>query len=133
MDQQQLNLAQVIERKAKRSRLARELAAVRAEIEAQTEQVELLEQAVSKETADVERLESMSLQNLIQTVLGKKGERLEKEQLEALTARINHQTAVHLLEIMRSEEADLQTRLEPQTADDIALEKLLNPEPADAE
>ncbi len=48
---------------------------------------------LSKEEADVDALEGMSLTALWQTVLGRREEQLEKERLEAMAARANYQSA----------------------------------------
>ena len=118
-------LAQAVERKSARDKLMRDLTTVREEIQAKAQHVQALKAALEKEAKDVERLESMSLQNLIQSMLGNKAERLEKEQLEEITARIKYETAAQLLEIMRSEEQGLLSRIEPLSEADAALEALL--------
>lgn len=105
----------------------RELLSLRSEIEERAQQLESLELELQKEAKDVEKLESFSLQNLIQTFLGKKEKQLEKEQLEELSARLKYETAVQLLDILRSEEQGLLNRIEPLSSDDAALEELLNP------
>ena len=54
---------------------------------------EALGAALAREEADVDALEGMSLQALLQTVLGKREERLEAERREALAARLKYQDA----------------------------------------
>ncbi|WP_217558503.1 hypothetical protein [Paenibacillus sp. GbtcB18] len=52
------------------------------------EQRAAAEKVLKSETRDVERLEKASLTNLLYTVLGRKIEKLEKEETEAIQARI---------------------------------------------
>ena len=59
---------------------------------------EALAEQLAKEEADVAALEHMSLTALVQTVLGRREERLEQEQREAVAARLNYQESCRSLE-----------------------------------
>lgn len=65
---------------------------------------EELAQALAKEEADVAALEHLSLASLVQTVLGRREERLDQEEREAVAARLRYQEACRTL-------ADVEARL----------------------
>lgn len=60
--------------------------------EAVSKKNKLLKQ-LNKERKDVEKLENLSLSNFIQTIIGKKDEKLEKEKSEFLSAKLKYDTA----------------------------------------
>lgn len=108
------------ELKELRERLRQEerAGARRADLLAQREEVrarkQALADALAEEERDVEALEGMSLQAIVQTVLGRKEERLEEERREAVAARVRYQDACRALEdvedrLRRAEEALRQT------------------------
>ena len=82
-----------------RERLSREdrLRARREDLSRQAEELRerkaALGEVLAKEEADVDALEGMSLQAILQTVLGRKEERLEQERREAVAARLRYQDA----------------------------------------
>ena len=82
-----------------RERLSREdrLRARRGDLSRQAEELRerkaALGEVLAKEEADVDALEGMSLQAILQTVLGRKEERLEQERREAVAARLRYQDA----------------------------------------
>lgn len=71
--------------------------------------------ALEKEEEDVRVLEGLSLQAILQTILGRKEELLEQEQREAVAARVHYQDACRILE-------DLTARLD-QTAEKLRQAK----------
>ncbi|MFT5194828.1 MAG: hypothetical protein ACI9EW_004134 [Cellvibrionaceae bacterium] len=123
--QQPTKLEQAVERKFRRDKIKLGLRDVRIEMKAKAAQVQTLEAELRKEALDVERLKSLTLQNLIQTIMGTKEDQLKKEQFEEIAARIKYETAVQLLDIMRSEEQELLNRLQPLNEMDDALETFL--------
>ncbi len=56
-------------------------------------EAERLRQAWDKEQADVDRLEGASLSSLLASLTGRKEERLEREEAEALAARRQYRSA----------------------------------------
>lgn len=66
-------------------------------------EAERLRQAWDKEQEDVDRLERVSLSALLANLSGRKEERLEKEEAEALAARLQYQTAQRQLDEVQSE------------------------------
>ncbi|MGF7145641.1 hypothetical protein HNQ56_004084 [Anaerotaenia torta] len=62
------------------------------------ERVSTLKKAMDEEMEDVERLEQQGIVSLFYTVLGKLGERVDKEQQEALAARLKYEQASGELE-----------------------------------
>lgn len=62
-----------------------------------------LQKEMEKEQLDVDKLENSGLAGLFYTILGKYGEKLEKEKSEALAARLKYEQAVRELEEVRSE------------------------------
>lgn len=103
------------------ARLREELAALRRDQalaetlrqqEAQCRQeTERLRQARDREQADVDRLERASLSALLASLTGRKEERLEKEEAEALAARLQYQTAQRQLEEVLSELEACESRI----------------------
>lgn len=66
----------------------KQLEKAQARLKQAREQRTAADKALLNETRDVERLEKASLTNLFYTVLGRKIEKLEKEEAEAIQARI---------------------------------------------
>ncbi len=60
--------------------------------------VEELKSSLEKEQSDVDKLEAKSLTHLFYSALGKLGEQMEKEQKEALSARLKYDQAVNELD-----------------------------------
>lgn len=75
------------------------------------QKVEQLQAAWNKEQADVDRLERVSLSSVLASLSGRKEERLEQEEAEALAARLQYQTARQQLEEIRSELSDCEERI----------------------
>ena len=62
-----------------------------------------LQKEMEKEQLDVDKLENSGLAGLLYTVLGKYGEKLEKEKAEALVAKLKYDQAVRELEEVNAE------------------------------
>ena len=57
-----------------------------------------LKDDLCKEEADVEKLESMSATSILYSIIGKKDDKLDKEQQEAYAAKLKYDTAIRQLE-----------------------------------
>lgn len=55
------------------------------------------------EQIDVERLERISLSNVIYTLIGKRKDMLQKEEMEAYAAQVKYDSAVHELKMLEDE------------------------------
>ena len=96
------------------ARLRRDQALVetlRQQEEAYRQEAERLRQTRDKEQADVDRLERASLSALLASLTGRKEERLEKEEAEALAARLKYQAAQRQLEEVQGELEACQARI----------------------
>ncbi|OAB45784.1 hypothetical protein [Paenibacillus antarcticus] len=69
------------------------------------------EQRLQREEQDVERMTGMSLFNLIYSVMGKKEEKIEREQLEVLEAKVKYDEALRTLKDTKDQIHDAQQQL----------------------
>ena len=67
------------------------------------QEAERLRSVWDKEQADVDRLERVSISSLLASLAGRKEQRLEQEEAEALAARLQYQSAQRQLEEIQSE------------------------------
>ncbi|MDV2683727.1 hypothetical protein RYX56_04970 [Alkalihalophilus lindianensis] len=67
------------------------------------QKVDQLKKQLKKEREDVERLEGISLSNLIYTITGRKLEKLDKEQQELAAAQLKYDEAIHTIKDLGSE------------------------------
>lgn len=74
-------------------------------------EAERLRQVWDKEQADVDRLEGASLSALLASLTGRKEERLEREEAEALAARLQYQSAQQQLDEVQRELEACQDRI----------------------
>ena len=95
------------------------------QVEELRERKEVLSQVLEKEEADVDALEGMSLQAVLQTVLGRKEERLERERREAVAARLRYQDACRALEDVEARYLETNCRLDQLRQDRRRYETLL--------
>ena len=114
-----------------RERLSREdrLRARREDLSRQAEELRerkaALGEVLAKEEADVDALEGMSLQAILQTVLGRKEERLEQERREAVAARLRYQDACRALEDVEARYLETAGQLDQLRLDRRRYEALL--------
>ncbi len=93
---QQLEIVQEqVFRRKKLSVMLEELRGRRKELESRIQELRI---TMEEELEDVERLEKQSIVHLFYSVLGKMGERVEKEQREALAAKLKYEQAAGELE-----------------------------------
>lgn len=76
-----------------------------------TEEQKLLD-ILHKEQTDVDKLEKVSLNSVFYTLIGKKDEQLDKEQMEAYAAAVKHDSVLSRLESVKSEIYSLSVELD---------------------
>ncbi|MCD8500477.1 MAG: hypothetical protein LRY71_00805 [Bacillaceae bacterium] len=84
-----------------------------------------LEKQLRKEQKDVKKLESVSLTNVFYTILGKKLEKLDKEQQEALAAQLKYEEAVATIAEVDAELSELTKKLHVVSNADSDYKQLL--------
>lgn len=90
---------------------------LREQVRQAREHKQALALALSKEEQDVKALEGLSLQALIQTILGRKEEQLEQERREALAARVHYQEAARMVEDLTARRDRAAQKLEQAKGD----------------
>jgi hypothetical protein len=95
------------------------------ELKEREQQVRMWEQQLKKEEEDVEKLKGLSFSSFLYTVLQKKEERLEHEQMEALEAKLKYEEASHAIKDMRLEIDDLKAKLYEVRLWDVAEKEAL--------
>ncbi len=81
------------------------------QLETEERTLEGLKISLKKEHKDVERLEKISLSNLIATLMQNKGEKLEKEQHEYLMAKIKYDDQSYKVALLKENITSVQNRL----------------------
>ena len=104
-------IVEVRERMRTRHRLEAALADTRAALVRERARCGELQDVLRKESADVEKLEGLSLTGLFYAVLGSKEEQIEKERQEYLAARLKHDASANAIRAMEREMAELEERL----------------------
>ncbi len=115
-----LRLGEAVRR---RDRLVRQLASAQAEADRLQAQLRMLENSLTKEERDVEKLEGTSLTRLLFSALGKAEERLDKERQEALEARLRVEAKAAELESTQDEVDRLREELAPLSEVDAEYER----------
>lgn len=105
-------LTNAIEKRRLRDKLKRNLGEVQDELEREATRLRALEDQLSKEKADLEKMERLSLSALFYTVLGSREEQTEKERQEFLAAQLQYQKAKFLLTSLESEHEHLNDQLD---------------------
>lgn len=95
----------------RRQKLQKDLAAAQASLRWKATRLATLAAALARESADVQRLEGLSLQALFYTLLGSKEEQLQKERQEHLMARLEHDECRDAVAALEREVRDLQAQL----------------------
>ncbi|HSF82794.1 MAG TPA: hypothetical protein VLA49_16285 [Anaerolineales bacterium] len=119
-------LSNVIEKRRLRDKIKRNLGAVQAELQRESDRLKSLEDQLAKEKADVDSLERMSLTALFYTVLGSRAEQTEKERQELLAAQLKYQKGKFLVTSLESERGRLEEQLVQFEGIDTEYETLLN-------
>lgn len=91
----------------RRDKIDSMLTSLRAEEQTLLQKEQTLHEMLSRENADVKRLERTSVTSLFYAALGRKETQLEKEQQEAYAAKLKYDAAVCLLDDCRQQMASL--------------------------
>ena len=104
-------LAEIKESLSLREKLQKDMARVRSSLEEEGKRLDALAATLSKETRDVERLESLSLTGLFYEILGGKDEQIKKERQEQLAANLKHAQCSHAVAALEQDFTELTRRL----------------------
>lgn len=96
------------------------------ELKEREQQTRMWELQLKKEEEDVEKLKGISFSSFLYTILSKKEERLEHEQMEVLEAKLKYEEASHAMVAMRAEIDDLKSKLYAVKYWDIALKEAVS-------
>ncbi len=94
-------LTMLAEQMARQQKIESMLESLREEERSLSERERRLFESLKKEQADVERLEKSSVTSVLYSMLGKKEERLDKEQQEAYAAKLKYDAVVRQLDDCR--------------------------------
>lgn len=106
-------LRKLQEQVARKKRLEAKLAEVNRQKKMLQEKEEEWEKKAAREQRDVDQLEGVSLSSLYYAMIGKKGEKLDKEKAEAYAARVKLESAKAELDKTIEEISRLQAELAP--------------------
>ncbi|SEB54947.1 hypothetical protein [Paenibacillus sp. GP183] len=81
------------------------------ELKEREQQIRMWELQLKKEEEDVEKLKGISFSSFLYTILSKKEERLEHEQMEVLEAKLKHDEASKATAAIRTEIDELKAKL----------------------
>lgn len=118
-------IEEVKEAQWKKRKYSEHLARAYRYLKDQKQKVNQLKWQLLKEQEDVEKLERISLSNVFYTLIGKKLEKLDKEQQEALAAQLKYEEAVDTLAEMEQEITELEASLVPYKSADQDYQQLL--------
>ncbi|MFN7249806.1 MAG: hypothetical protein ACK4M9_03355 [Anaerobacillus sp.] len=106
------NLEEIKEAQWKKRKYEEHLARAQRYLRDQKQKAARFKNQLSKEKKDVEKLERVSLSNIFYTIIGKKLEKLDKEQQEALAAELKYEEALETIREMEQEISVLSSELE---------------------
>ena len=96
---------------AKKESLNNKLSQLQLEREDLQHHVKELEKIMYNEQADVQNLEHTSLKSVFYGIIGKKQEKLDKEKLEAYTAKLKYDSAVYELKVLEQDIINTQAKI----------------------
>lgn len=105
-------LEEIKEAQWKKRKYEEHLARANEYVKEQNQKTNQLKNQLLKEQKDVEKLEKISLINIFYTIIGKKLEKLDKEQQEFIAAQLKYEEAVETMQEMKTEIAELTAKLE---------------------
>lgn len=108
-----------------KSRCESRLKELQTQCENLTDKVKELRKIKWVEESDVKRLESYSLAALFYSLLGKKEDKLDKEKLEAYTANVKYEAAVHELAMVNADILRIEAQLSQVSGCELEYEKEL--------
>ncbi|UCH59708.1 MAG: hypothetical protein JSV61_16035 [Anaerolineales bacterium] len=119
-------LLNIQEKRKLKARLGRKLVQIQKEFLDESKRLTALESELSKEKADIENFERLSLTAMFYSVLGSREEQLEKERQELLSAQIKYQKAKFLVASLESERDHVTQQLQELQGLEAEYERLLN-------
>ncbi|MGF7048456.1 chromosome segregation ATPase [Paenibacillus sp. DS2015] len=107
-----LRLAVVKEKGRNYEKWEQRLELLEAERAEQEEQARRWKEKLSEEENDVEKLTGMTLSNLIYSIIGKKEEKLEREQIEVLEVKLKYDESARTLEDIENQMENIRNNME---------------------
>ncbi|MCT8138076.1 hypothetical protein H1D32_10095 [Anaerobacillus sp. CMMVII] len=106
------DLEEIKERQWKKRKYEEHLTRAKNYLQEEKRKAETLKSQLMKEKKDVDKLERVSLSNIFYTIIGKKLEKLDKEQQEVLAAELKYEEALETMKEVEEEIAVLSSQLE---------------------
>lgn len=125
LEQLTAKLMQMAEQRRQRSKVEREMAQLETTIKNQSQSLEDLERRLKREQVDVDQLERLSLASLVNSLFGKRDEKLAQERQELTQAQLRYQSAKGALEINNRSYQQLRETLAELNNVDREYERLL--------
>lgn len=97
---------------AKKESLNKKLSQLQLQREDLQHHVDKLKKIMYNEQADVESLEHINLKSIFYGMIGKKQEKLDKEKLEAYTAKLKYDSAVYELKVLEQDIINIKAQLD---------------------
>lgn len=97
---------------AKKDSLNKKLSQLQLQREDLQHHVDKLKKIMYNEQADVESLEHTNLKSIFYGMIGKKQEKLDKEKLEAYTAKLKYDSAVYELKVLEQDIINIKAQLD---------------------
>ncbi|MGO4886344.1 hypothetical protein ACJ2A9_01180 [Anaerobacillus sp. MEB173] len=119
------SLQEIKERQWKKRKYEEHIARAKDYLRGMQSKVSVLSKQLEKEQADVAKLERVSLTNIFYTITGKKLEKMNKEQQEALSAQLKYEEALEVASELEEEIAELSQRLNKVINADTEYKELL--------
>lgn len=94
-----------------KERLEKKLATLKSDYNSKNEMLTKLKDRLDKEFKDVERLNKLSIANLISTILNNKEEKLEKEEQEYLEAKLKYDEHKITVEALKNDISSITSRI----------------------
>ncbi|MGY3717811.1 hypothetical protein ACWE42_20065 [Sutcliffiella cohnii] len=122
-----LNEKLIVSKKKMRKKVKYEehIERLHASLQAEKSKKNKLEKQLLKEKEDVTRLESFSLSNIFYTIIGRKLEKLDKEQQEVLAAKLKYTEALETISDMERELEEYKDKHLDVAYADIEYEKII--------
>ena len=118
-------LTELKESMRNKERWGKRLQELEAELNQREQEADGWKKRLADEEKDVDRLTGISLSGLFFGLIGKKEEKLEREQLEVLEAKAKYDTAVRAVEDIRKQCGETQKLLQDVRYSDIEYEHIL--------
>lgn len=120
-----ISIEKIKEKQWKKRKYEEHIQRTRSYLLEEQKKVQTLASQLKKEQKDVKQLESASLTNVFYTIVGKKLEKLDKEQHEALAAELKYEEALETVKEVEAELVELVTQLRKVSDADTQYELLL--------